>query len=94
MKIIDKRTKEEKEIYHVLITATDKFLSGWGGAEGGLSKVAWACKPEDSEKVFEWVKNRSDMKNVNIHIHNDWRPRNAVHVQIYIVKEGHPALLM
>lgn len=91
IKRIDDRKKEEKKIYSWLITATDKFLSGWGEAEGGLSKCAWACKKEDVDKVKRWVKSRSDMKYVNV-VHGSWYPRHAKHVHIYKVETNHPSL--
>ncbi len=87
---IDDRTEEQKKTHTVLITATDKFMSGWGLAKNGLSKCAWACRPEDRHKVYNWVKSRSDMKFVNMH-HSGWKPK-AAHVHIYVVKETHPAL--
>lgn len=87
---IDDRTPEQKESHYVLVTATDKFMSGWGGAKGGLSKVAWACTPKQLDKVFDWVERRSDMKYVNVH-YRSWNP-TAAHVHIYVVTEGHPAL--
>lgn len=88
----DDRTEEQKKTYSILITATDKFMSGWGHAEGGLSKCAWACDThEKADKVLEWVENRDDMKYVNIHYGNKWKPRNAKHVHIYVVGNLHPA---
>ena len=30
MKLIDDRTEEQKKTHTTLITATDKFMSGWG----------------------------------------------------------------
>ena len=74
-----------------LVTATDKFLSGWGGAAGGASKCAWACDSWDkAEKMFEWVSNRSDMKYVNITT-GKWYPL-AAHVHIYVADDNHPGL--
>ena len=86
----DDRTEEQKKTHNVLITATDKFMSGWGHASGGASKVAWACKREDVDKVYTWVNNRNDMKYVNINYSGKWHPR-AAHVHIYAVEEDHPA---
>jgi hypothetical protein len=86
---IDERKEEHKD--YVLVTATDKFLSGWGQANGGLSKCAWACKKEHLDKVFDWVENRSDMKYVNINYSGKWYPK-AKHVHIYVVDESHPAV--
>ncbi len=87
----DDRTEEQHETHTVLITATDKFLSGWGQAKGGNSKCAWACERKDWRNVLNWVENRSDMKYVNVNFNGNWRPRNAAHVHIYVVTEEHPA---
>lgn len=88
----DDRTKEQKQTHNVLITATDKFMSGWGQASQWLSKCAWACKKEHADKVFDWVSNREEMKYVNINYSGRWHPRNAAHVHIYVVEDNHPAL--
>jgi len=86
----DDRTLEEMKTHNWLVTATDRFMSGWGDAKGGASKCAWACKREDVDTVYNWVSNRSEMKYVNV-TNNKWHPR-AAHVHIYVVHEGHPAL--
>ena len=89
----DDRTPDQIESHHILITATDKFMSGWGGASGGTSKCAWACKDhKQADKIYDWVKSRSEMKYVNIHYRNEWKPRNYASVHIYVVDENHPAL--
>ena len=87
---IDDRTKEEKKTHRYLVTATDKFMSGWGEAKNGLSKCAWACKPEHLWAVLRWVENRPEMKYVNTTMDN-WYPK-AKHVHIYVVDNNHPAL--
>ena len=87
---VDDRTPEQRTTHNWLITATDRFMSGWGGARGGASKVAWACKPEHAGHVLDWVQSRSDMKYVNSTT-GKWYPR-AAHVHIYVVDDEHPAL--
>ena len=85
-------TTEQQKTHSILVTATDRFMSGWGQATGGNSKCAWACdSKEKAKKVYEWVKNRSEMKYVNIQ-YNKWVPKNAAHVSIYLVEDFHPAL--
>ena len=87
----DDRTPEQRRTHTILITATDRAMSGWGGARGGLSKCAWAVAPDQSwERVFNWVKRRGDMSYVNMTT-GKWYPR-AAHVHIYVVNAGHPAL--
>lgn len=79
----DDRTDEQKKSHVWLVTATDRFMSGWGEAKGGLSKCAWACQTlDEAERVLSWVKDRNDMKYVNIH-KGPWYPR-AAHVHIYV----------
>lgn len=89
----DDRTEEQMKTHTTLITATDSFLSGWGRAQGGKSKCAWAVKPEDASDMLAWVESRDDMKYVNCHTRNSWKPRNATHVYIYVADRGkHRAL--
>jgi len=92
MQINDERSTEQKKTHNILVTATDRFMSGWGLADGGSSKCAWACDSvKKAEKVFNWVKKRSEMKYVNIQ-HKKWNPKNAAHVSVYLVGDSHPAL--
>ena len=87
----DDRTNEQMITHRYLVTATDKFMSGWGGATGGASKCAWACSTKEHQiKLYDWVKSRSEMKYVNIHF-DKWYPK-AAHVHIYVVEDNHPAL--
>ncbi len=92
METNDRRTEEEFLTHNWLVTATDKFMSGWGNARGGKSKVAWACKPEHVDAVLAWVESRDEMKFVNVHKAESWKPRNFAHLSIYVVNEGHSSL--
>lgn len=86
----DDRTKEQKKTHRWLVTATDKFMSGWGGAAGGASKCAWACETmDDAKKLYQWVKSRKEMRHVNV-TNRKWYPR-AAHVHIYVADQNHPA---
>ncbi len=76
-------------------------MSGWGGAAGGASVAGWACRDEDADRVFKWVKGHSDMRRVRLVRDRGgldmWIPRAAygasvVHFHIYAVRPGHPAL--
>lgn len=95
MKIVDDRTEEQKKTHPWLIVGTDSFLSGWGGAKGGVSIAAWACKEEDRREVLRWVSNRSDMKRVRESYDNGkdrrYRPSGAGHCHIYFVDDNHCA---
>lgn len=93
MKYQDDRTEKEREELTVLIGGVDRFLSGWGGARGGLSVAAWACREEDAEKVFAWVDSRDDIKKTRQADDGDFQvPSNTAHFHVYAVRPGHPAL--
>lgn len=88
----DDRTDEQLDTHTTLVVGVDTCLSGWGQADGGLSVAAWACKPEHTERVLEWVENRSDMKRVQV-TDDDFRPpQGTKHFKIYAVRDTHPSL--
>lgn len=83
--IKDDRTEEEKRSHAILVIGTDKFMSGWGLAKGGLSYAAWACKREDDDACFNWVSSRGDMRRVRTVLARSYRPsRSCAHLQIYV----------
>lgn len=90
--IQDDRDETTRASHSVLIVGTDKFMSGWGRAEGGASYAAWACRPEVADKVYDWVSARSDMERVREE-GPDYRPsKYCAYLHIYVVNEGHPAI--
>lgn len=91
---IDDRTVEQQKTHIHAIVARDSFMSGWGGAKGGNSRVAWAyASNADGEKLLAWVRGRSDMKNVNYARLDQYRaPKGTAHFHIYVAGAGHPAL--
>jgi len=93
MQFEDDRTEAQLETHRYLIGGTDRFLSGWGLAEGGASYAFWACRGEDAHRVEAWVKDRTDMMRVRWVI-GAYRPnaRHCAHAHVYVVDEGHPAL--
>jgi len=91
MQVIDDRTKEQKKTHRFLIVGTDRFMSGWGKAEGGKSYAAWACTEDDRKAVLDWVERRGDMTCVR-ETYGDYRPSGRGHCHIYVVTAGHPAL--
>lgn len=91
MKLVDDRTPEQKKTHYIIIAATDSFMSGWGECKNGTSYAGWACKPEDSDKVWHWVKSRREMKRVR-EVVGSWRPRGNGHTHIYVVDDNHPAI--
>lgn len=92
MKQQDDRTPEQKKTHILAIAATDSFMSGWGEARGGKSKVAWAYNPNeiDRSKLLCWVRKRSEMKDVNEVDLTTYRPK-AAHFHIYVVEKNHPS---
>lgn len=89
----DDRTEEQKKTHRLAIVARDKFMSGWGGASGGASRCAWACHPDvNTDRVFDWVRNRSEMAYVNVVDLSTYRPPSGTaHFHIYVCNPGHPA---
>ena len=95
--ITDNRTDAERDTHRFLVIATDRFLSGWGKARGGLSYAAWACDTEERARaVQDWAESRSDSARVRLVIElpgERYRPGKAcAHCHIYVVHPGHPAL--
>lgn len=89
----DDRSEEQKKTHVLAVVATDKGMSGWGGARGGISRCAWSFDPNavNSDRLFNWVKSRSDMSHVNLIDLRDYRPnRRTSHFHIYICNPGHP----
>lgn len=93
METKDDRTEEQKLTHRWAVVGRDRFMSGWGGAEGGYSRCAWACGPGVSlDRVENWVRRRSDMQYVNLVDLNTYRPpRSTAHFHIYVCDTDHPA---
>lgn len=54
-----------KTVFYV--TATNKFLSGWGTAEGKINKLVVTCENmAQAEEVQAALRDRGDMKYINI----------------------------
>lgn len=89
----DDRTPEQRQTHQYGVVARDKFLSGWGGAAGGASRCAWACGPDvNIDRVENWVRNRGEMRYVNVVDLTTYRPpRGTAHFHIYVCDNGHPA---
>lgn len=52
----------------MFVTCIDKFMSGWGKADGLTNKLIFLCDNEhEANNVFENIEERSDMKNPQIH---------------------------
>lgn len=95
MEFVDDRSEGQRETHRWLVVGTDRFMSGWGKAAGGVSYAAWACESlEAANQVESWVRGRSDMKRVRV-VHEGerrWKPRGNGHAHVYVVVPGHPSL--
>ena len=83
MKMQDDRTPEQQVTHTWLVIGTDRFMNGWGEAEGGVSYAVWACKPEDRHECLSWVERRGDMRRVR-EVAGEYRPRGKGHCHIYV----------
>lgn len=88
----DDRTEDQRRTHRWGVVAKDKFMSGWGGAHGGASRCAWACHPDvNIDRVYNWVKSRSEMRCVNIVDLSTYRPpAETAHFHIYVADTNHP----
>ncbi len=80
----DDRTPEQKKTHTLIWLMTDRFMSGWGKAEGGSSYAGWAFEPKNQNGIESWVRSRSDAKNVRL-VMGDYRPPSGPgHCHIYV----------
>ena len=88
----DDRTDEQVETHTTIILMTDRFMSGWGKANGGPSYAGWACESQHRNAVLSWVESRSDAMRVR-EVSNGYRPPSGPgHCHIYVVTSGHPSI--
>lgn len=89
----DDRTPEQRITHRWGVVAKDRFMSGWGHARNGASRCAWACGPVvNLDRVYEWVKHRSEMRFVHIVDLSTYRPpQGTAHFHIYVCDTDHPA---
>lgn len=76
------------------VVARDSFMSGWGGARGGTSRCCWAFDHTavNSDRVFNWIKSRGDMKRVSLVDLRSYRvPSGTAHFHIYVWGTDHRA---
>ncbi len=70
----DKRTDEQRKNTKYFVNATDRFMSGWGKAEGGNSYFCIAVADHaQAMAAMEWLDGREEMKCVR----DSLRPRRA-----------------
>jgi hypothetical protein len=83
MVFVDDRTEEQRKTHRVAIVGTDSFMSGWGGAEDGMSYAGWAFQEGDESRVWRYVSSRQSMKRVRLVLLDGYKPK-AAHTHIYV----------
>lgn len=67
------------EILPYYVTMTDKFMSGWGMAEGKTNKFIVVCESYDEAWIIKQnAEKRSEMKHINIVSSKPRYGRNAI----------------
>ena len=69
----DDRTPEQKAQPHLIVLMTDRFMSGWGMAEGGPSYAGWAVDEGHVNALESRIRGRSDASRVRI-VPSSYRP--------------------
>ena len=90
----DDRTPEQRKTHFLAVVAKDKCMSGWGGAAGGASRCCWAFDHTlvNSDRVFNWVQSRKEMRYVNLVDLRTYRaPRGTAHFHVYVCGPEHVA---
>lgn len=63
------------------VTMTDRFMSGWGLAQGKTNKYVVECETYDQAQLIEKnAKKRDEMKYINICTRRPIYPSRAFHV--------------
>ena len=90
MIIKDDRTPEQKKTHVWGVVAKDKFMSGWGMAQNGVSRCAWACSPNaDIDTLERRIRARAEMRYINVVNLNTYRPpRGTAHFHIYVERDN------
>jgi hypothetical protein len=91
MEYQDDRTPEQRKTHQLAWGGTDRFMSGWGRAEGGASFAFWSYQDGDGYRVERWVRHRGDIQRVRQIVLDGYRPKGIGHCHIYVVDADHPA---
>lgn len=66
------------------VTATDKFLSGWGKADNKINKIVVEVDNyQDAQKAYDKLMKRNDMKYVNISSSMPYYSSHKYYVSMY-----------
>ena len=82
----DDRTEGEKLTHRLAVVGTDPFMSGWGGATGGLSYAGWAFKDGQEADAWAMINRRNDMQRVRVVTLDGYKARGAAHCHIDVYR--------
>lgn len=87
----DDRTPVQLATHRWAWGGTDRFLSGWGRAQGGQCYAFWAYQDGDGPACEAWVRSRGDMLRVRqVRLSNYRLPAGPGHCHIYVWKAHVP----
>jgi len=70
------------------VTMTDKYMSGWGRAEGKINKLIFECTSrQQAEIVKENAQARDEMKYINIVTTKPYYNSNRYYPQVKTIEE-------
>ncbi len=89
MKVVDRRTDEQRKTHYWLVVGTDPGMSGWGQCENGSSYAAWACTDQGINDCECMVERRGDMENIRTVLDRSqfpYKPNSSRcgHLSIYV----------
>lgn len=70
------------------VTMTDKYMSGWGWAEGKINKLIFECKDyKEAEIVADNAQAREAMKYINIVTSKPYYNNDRYYPQVITIEE-------
>ncbi|MEE8465776.1 MAG: hypothetical protein V3S68_04810 [Dehalococcoidia bacterium] len=91
--IQDERSEDQKLTHRLAVVGTDRFLSGWGKAEGGASYAAWSFTDGEEASCLAQISSRPDMMRVRVVTLAGYRAAGAKHLHIYIYRPRAPEVI-
>lgn len=100
MIVKDDRTEEQRATHRWLVVATDRFMSGWGHAEGGTSVCGWAfASADEAHAALPVIRANTDMRHVRVVFDGvvrrgklspttRWKPKGCAHWHLYVGMGG------
>ncbi|MCA3186964.1 MAG: hypothetical protein INH13_25765 [Cupriavidus sp.] len=70
------------------VNMVDRFMSGWGGAAGGVSRYSIECDTSEQARAIEKAAHaRSEMKHISVCLAPPRKRRAGDHVRVIHVSE-------